>query len=158
MNGKILKKRRLQSGLLQKEVAEAVGVTPGRISQIERKARIRVSDDLAYRLAKIVKAPWGELMNDRETGQQSDVTEVAILGTVPSNARLADYGRGLGYVEVPTVLTQKAKSTNLFALKVVGATLLSDGIGDGDYLVVDKTGIINDGDLGVVYQFENSRL
>lgn len=59
----ILKDKRIEKGMTQQEVAEAVGLTDVAISYIESGTR-RPSVETAKRIAKVLNIDWTEFFND----------------------------------------------------------------------------------------------
>jgi repressor LexA len=78
----------------------------------------------------------------------SSTIQVPIVGRVAAGAPILAEENVEGYLSVDKSLTQQTK--NIFALKVRGDSMIKAGIFDGDYVIVNKQSIVNQGEIAAV--------
>ena len=83
--------------------------------------------------------------NGEEGGEQT--RRVAILGRVTAGAPILAIENYDGYVDFPTVMTRGR--SNLFALRVMGESMIEAGILNGDIVIVESMQYADDGDIVV---------
>jgi len=76
----------------------------------------------------------------------SDVVDVPIIGRITAGRPLEAFGDGRGTIAVSRDLV---RNYDVFALKVVGESMVDAGILDGDYVLVRKQETAEDGDIVV---------
>ena len=80
-----------------------------------------------------------------------DMIDVPLLGRVAAGVPILAEEHAEDTVRVSSFFLGKgAKSQKVFALKVVGESMIEDGIFDGDFLFVEKTPVARAGDIVVV--------
>ncbi len=82
---------------------------------------------------------------DEESGEQT--RRVPILGRVTAGAPILAIENYDGYVDFPTVMTRGR--ANLFALRVMGESMIEAGILNGDIVIVESVQHADDGDIVV---------
>ncbi|MBR5263293.1 MAG: transcriptional repressor LexA [Clostridia bacterium] len=83
--------------------------------------------------------------NGEEGGEQT--RRVPILGRVTAGAPILAIENYDGYVDFPTVMTRGR--SNLFALRVMGESMIEAGILNGDIVIVESMQHADDGDIVV---------
>ncbi|MBO5735947.1 MAG: transcriptional repressor LexA [Clostridia bacterium] len=83
--------------------------------------------------------------NGEEGGEQT--RRVPILGRVTAGAPILAIENYDGYVDFPTVMTRGR--SNLFALRVMGESMIEAGILNGDIVIVESMQYADDGDIVV---------
>ena len=83
------------------------------------------------------------------------MSTVSILGTVSAGGLVESWQVNLGSLEVPSYMLREAPRA--FALRVSGSSLVSDGIFDGDLVVVDPDAPFVDGKIYAVRSEENNQ-
>jgi len=80
-----------------------------------------------------------------------DMIDVPLLGRVAAGVPILAEEHAEDTVKVSSFFLGKgARSQKVFALKVVGESMIEDGIFDGDFLFVEKTPVARAGDIVVV--------
>ena len=75
-------------------------------------------------------------------------TGVPILGAVTAGIPILAEEQIQGYVELPASL-QGSQTKNLFALRVIGDSMIGAGILEGDMIIVDKEAYVKNSDIVV---------
>jgi len=83
------------------------------------------------------------------------LAEVGIIGAISAGGLVEAWQQDLGTVEVPAYILRQAP--NAFALRVAGNSLNSDGIIDGDIVVVDPDAAFQEGKIFAVRSVENNQ-
>ena len=86
-----------------------------------------------------------------ENGKRSEtarIERVPILGRVTAGQPILAVENYEGYVDFPSAMARG--KANLFALRVMGESMIEAGIMDGDYVVVCRTSYVENGDIAVV--------
>ena len=85
---------------------------------------------------------------DRENGLPRDrILKVPILGQVPAGNPILAVENFDGYIDYPASMTYS--SSGLFALRVVGQSMINAGILDGDIVVVQSRQYADNGEIVV---------
>jgi repressor LexA len=144
-----------------REIGERLGIrsTNGvndHLKALERKGFLTREKDKSrtLRLTRPVSSPGGRLpaaaaRTDvvRSIVPQSNLVSVPILGRVAAGEPILAEEQALGRVQVDSFLIGQSKK--VFALKVVGDSMIEDGIHDGDYLFVKKQSVAHSGEIVV---------
>ena len=145
-----------------REIGEKLGIrsTNGvndHLKALERKGYIRRQKDKSrtLRLARAPAVPalsavaGGAANTDvvRALMPSSNLVSVPILGRVAAGEPILAEEQALGRVQVDSFLIGTNKK--VFALKVVGDSMIEDGIHDGDYLFVKKQSVAHPGEIVV---------
>lgn len=112
------------------------------LKALERKGYLR-RDDLKSRAMRPVKLPGapGPAANSDDV----DTVEIPLLGRVAAGEPILAVEQAEDSVKVDRVLLGGHKE--VFALRIVGESMIEDGIFDGDYVFVKKTPTANKGDI-----------
>jgi repressor LexA len=89
-----------------------------------------------------IPPPFGEIMNNNE-----DLADVPIVGRVAAGMPILAVENVQDTVKIDRVLLGGHRE--VFGLRVVGESMIEDGIFDGDYVFVKKTAAANRGDIVV---------
>lgn len=112
------------------------------LKALERKGYLR-RDDLKSRAMRPVKLPGspGPAANSDDV----DIIEIPLLGRVAAGEPILAVEQAEDSVKVDRVLLGGHRE--VFALRIVGESMIEDGIHDGDYVFVKKTPTANKGDI-----------
>jgi repressor LexA len=77
---------------------------------------------------------------------ESSIIKIPVLGAVAAGFPIESYDLK-EKIEVPSQMIKKNK--NYFALKVQGDSMLEEGILDGDFVIIEKTSFVKNGDVVV---------
>lgn len=130
-----------------KEIAGALGVSSlatvhEHLQALERKKIIRKTEG----------AVRGIELIDRTYLKLTDSVDVPILGFIAAGSPIEPYTDPNATFKVsPEMISGKRRS---YVLQVKGVSMIEDHIDDGDYVVVEETPNVNDGDI-VVALLEN---
>ncbi len=81
------------------------------------------------------------------TGETGKMTRVPILGKVTAGTPILAVENHEGYVDFP--ITMSRGKSNLFALRVIGESMIDAGIMDGDIVIVESRNYADDGEIVV---------
>ncbi|MCB9552301.1 MAG: transcriptional repressor LexA [bacterium] len=137
-----------------REIGKTMGIrsTNGvndHLKALERKGYLR-RDDLKSRAMRPVKLP-GDLDETstasaaNDDNDDSDIIEVPLLGRVAAGQPILAVEDAEDSVRVDRVLLGGHRE--VFALRIVGESMIEDGIFDGDYVFVKKTPTATPGDI-----------
>ncbi len=130
-----------------KEIAGALGVSSlatvhEHLQALERKKIIRKTEG----------AVRGIELIDRTYLKLTDSVDIPILGFIAAGSPIEPYTDPNATFKVsPEMISGKRRS---YVLQVKGVSMIEDHIDDGDYVVVEETPNVNDGDI-VVALLEN---
>lgn len=82
------------------------------------------------------------------TPASSDVAHVPVVGTVAAGIPILAAENIEGYVDVP-LIRRSLRSSDLFALRVKGESMIGVGIMDGDIIVIKKENVAVNGEIVV---------
>ncbi len=95
-----------------------------------------------------------EILTENEyLTKNEDVIKVPLLGKVTAGNPIEAIERPNEYFDIPQALVPVGK--NIFTLEVSGESMINKGIYDGDYVIVQKQNIANNGDIVVAMTDEN---
>jgi repressor LexA len=95
-----------------------------------------------------VPRPAPSLVNVSEIpGSNADLCEIPILGKVAAGQPILAVENCQDTVKIDRVLV--GGHTEVFGLRIVGESMIEDGIFDGDYVVVKKTAVARSGEIVV---------
>ena len=95
-----------------------------------------------------------EILTENEyLTKNEDVIKVPLLGKVTAGNPIEAIERPNEYFDLPQALVPVGK--NIFTLEVSGESMINKGIYDGDYVIVQKQNIANNGDIVVAMTEEN---
>lgn len=130
-----------------KEIAEAIGVSSlatvhEHLQTLERKKVIRKQDGKVRSIELV----------DRTFLNTSESVELPVLGFIAAGAPIEPHQDPNATFRVsPELISGKRRS---YVLQVKGQSMIEDHIDDGDYVVIEETQAVNDGDI-VVALLEN---
>jgi repressor LexA len=126
------------------------------LKALEKKGHLR-REDLKSRAMRPVLPDGGELLPLRRTpaatgnvqvvSSDEDMAEIPILGKVAAGQPILAVERATDTVRVDRVLIGGHR--DVFGLRIVGESMIEDGIFDGDYVFVKKTPTASSGDIVV---------
>lgn len=126
------------------------------LKALEKKGHLR-REDLKSRAMRPVLPDGGELLPLRRTpaatgnvqvvSPEEDMAEIPILGKVAAGQPILAVERATDTVRVDRVLIGQHRE--VFGLRIVGESMIEDGIFDGDYVFVKKTPSASAGDIVV---------
>jgi repressor LexA len=142
-----------------REIGERLGIrsTNGvndHLKALERKGYIRREKDKSRTLRLTRPQPGGAASDNvvRAIFPQNNLVTIPLLGRVAAGEPILAEEQAMGRVQVDSFFVGTSKK--VFALKVVGDSMIEDGIHDGDYLFVKKQPSANKGEI-VVAMIEN---
>ena len=95
-----------------------------------------------------------EILTENEyLTKNEDVIKVPLLGKVTAGNPIEAIERPNEYFDIPQALVPVGK--NIFTLEVSGESMINKGIYDGDYVIVQKQNVANNGDIVVAMTDEN---
>jgi repressor LexA len=81
-------------------------------------------------------------------GETGDLVDIPLLGRVAAGVPILAEADAEGSVQVSSFLIGRGNSSQkVFALRVVGESMIEDGIHDGDFLFVRKQPVANTGEI-----------
>lgn len=159
---KLIRKKRLEHNLTQKEVGKRAHTPQAYISQIEsgkRECSERLLEDilvkgigLSYKKARKIIREWklekigfpcrlAELV-------ETEFVVVPMLGSVPCGDPKKDLEDAEGAISLPASLVKKGK--RVFAIKADGLSMVEEGIMPGDIIICDPDAKVEDRDIAIV--------
>lgn len=130
-----------------KEIADAIGVSSlatvhEHLQTLERKKVIRKQDGKVRSIELV----------DKTFLTSSESVELPVLGFIAAGAPIEPHQDPNATFRVsPELISGKKRS---YVLQVKGQSMIEDHIDDGDYVVIEETQAVNDGDI-VVALLEN---
>lgn len=112
------------------------------LKALERKGYLR-RDDLKSRAMRPVRLPTSP--GPAANSDHHDIVEIPLLGRVAAGEPILAVEQAEDTVKVDRVLL--GGNREVFALRIVGESMIEDGIHDGDYVFVKKTPTANTGDI-----------
>jgi repressor LexA len=124
----------------QREIARHFGLAQNAVYQLMRYLRNKgyLADTVGHRALRLSRQ-YLTLRKDREG--------LPILGRVAAGEPILAQENIEGYIKLDELF---GKSGNKFILKITGDSMVDEGITDGDYVVVQPTSRIENGQIGVV--------
>jgi repressor LexA len=126
------------------------------LKALEKKGHLR-REDLKSRAMRPVmpdgteivplRRPPGGTGNVQIVSHEEDMAEIPILGKVAAGLPIAAIENATDTVRVDRVLIGGHRE--VFGLRIVGESMIEDGIFDGDYVFVKKTSAASPGDIVV---------
>lgn len=125
------------------------------LKALEKKGHLR-REDLKSRAMRPVMPDGGEVVPLRRTPAGTgvmevvsgdDMVEVPIVGKVAAGQPILAYENRSDTVKIDRLLIGNHRE--VFGLKIVGESMIEDGIFDGDYVFVNKTPSARPGDIVV---------
>jgi repressor LexA len=126
------------------------------LKALEKKGHLR-REDLKSRAMRPVMPDGGDLIPLRRTAMgtggveaisdSDDMAEIPILGRVAAGQPILAVEQATDTVKVDRVLVGGHRE--VFGLRIVGESMIEDGIFDGDYVFVKKTPTAHNGDIVV---------
>jgi repressor LexA len=127
------------------------------LKALEKKGHLR-REDLKSRAMRPVHPDGGEIVplrrgaahgtgNVRVVSDDDDMAEIPILGRVAAGQPILAVEQATDTVRVDRVLIGGHRE--VFGLRIVGESMIEDGILDGDYVFVKKTATAGKGDIVV---------
>lgn len=152
--GDKIRKRRLELGLSQEELATKAGYTSrSTINKIEMGIN-DITQSKVMLFAKILKTTpaylmdWTEDTNvDIPLPTQEPVTDILIYGALSCGTGLFVDDAIIGHISVPVSMLPN-KSAEYFAQYASGDSMIGAGIENGDLLVFEKTQQLDNGQIG----------
>ncbi len=128
------------------------------LKALEKKGHLRREDLKSRAMRPILPDGNGEVVPLRRTplasgtiqvveGSDDDMAEIPILGRVAAGAPILAIEQATDTVRVDRVLIGGHRE--VFGLRIVGESMIEDGILDGDYVFVKKTPSASSGDIVV---------
>ena len=158
----LIKNRREELGLTQKEVADYVGVSEASVSRWESKAISSMKRERLGRLAKILQLPPSALVPPEENAvpepaiTDSYVTFPIIAETAAGYDTFAEYeDYGAGDIDIPLSWLKGRPKSDYFVIKVHGDSMYPV-YHDGDLVLILRQETFNySGQVGVVVYDDN---
>ncbi|MEW5854946.1 MAG: transcriptional repressor LexA [Myxococcota bacterium] len=136
-----------------REIGERMGIrsTNGvndHLKALERKGYLKREADKS-RTLRVLKSGHGavDAAPVRALTPQNNLLSIPLLGRVAAGEPILAEEQALGRVHIDSFFIGTTKK--VFALKVVGDSMIEDGIHDGDYLFVKKQPVAEAGDIVV---------
>lgn len=120
------------------EIADYLGLTAK--SNVHRQLQQLVSD------GKLVNLGGRYVPSRLQENSSAKVVFVPVLGRVAAGRPITAIENLEGYV---AYLPRIGDGDELFALKIKGDSMIEAGIFDGDIVIVEKTPVVEDGDIAV---------
>jgi repressor LexA len=131
------------------------------LKALEKKGHLRREDLKSRAMRPVSMMPMGEVVpferKVRATGAHANVTsipgsasdllEIPILGKVAAGQPILAVEQAQDTVKIDRVLV--GGHTEVFGLRIVGESMIDDGILDGDYVFVKKTATARTGEIVV---------
>ena len=125
-----------------RDICEALGIR----STSSVHEYIRRLDEKGY-IKKSSGKSRALMIGGAASGEQSKMKKVPILGRVTAGLPILAVENYDGYVDFPGSMARGR--SNLFALRVMGESMIEAGILDGDIVVVESRRYADDGDIVV---------
>jgi repressor LexA len=132
------------------------------LKALEKKGHLRREDLKSRAMRPVLPDGTGELipMQRRAMGtgdvqvisagsMDSGMAEIPILGKVAAGQPILAVENATDTVKIDRVLVGHHAGRDLFGLRIVGESMIEDGIFDGDYVFVKKTPSAHSGDIVV---------
>lgn len=131
-------KRRLREGVIPsvREICAATGVK----STSSVHNHLKVLEEQGY----IVREQG--LNRSIRLADETPVSQVPLLGTVTAGKPIYAHQEVVAYIPFPA---ERNSGGELFALRVVGESMINAGILDGDVVVAEKTASVHNGEIVV---------
>lgn len=145
----LLKSRRKQLNLTQKDIAAFVGVSEATVSRWESGDIENMGRDKIAKLSKILKISPGQIagyMEDEDTRKKSKGVKIPVLGRVVAGIPIDAVEEIIDYEEISEDM---ARQGDFFALQVKGDSM-EPRIVDGDVVIVRKQEDVDSGDIAIV--------
>lgn len=125
-----------------KEIADSLGVSSLATVHEHLQALVR---------KKVIKKPTGTVRGieliDRTFIKLSDSVDLPFLGYIAAGSPIEPHAdQGASFKVSPEMISGKKRS---YVLQVKGQSMIEDHIDDGDYVVVEETPSVNNGDIVV---------
>lgn len=145
----LLKSRRKQLNLTQKDIAAFVGVSEATVSRWESGDIENMGRDKIAKLSKILKISPGQIagyMEDEDTRKKSKGVKIPVLGRVVAGIPIDAMEEIIDYEEISEDM---ARQGDFFALQVKGDSM-EPRIVDGDVVIVRKQEDVDSGDIAII--------
>ncbi|MGE0866933.1 MAG: transcriptional repressor LexA [Kofleriaceae bacterium] len=129
------------------------------LKALEKKGHLRREDLKSRAMRPVLPGPdgSGEIVPLRRgaTGTSTtlipleDMAEIPILGRVAAGQPILAVENASDTVKIDRMLLGPAAGREVFGLRIVGESMIEDGIFDGDYVFVKKTPTASTGDIVV---------
>lgn len=136
--GEIIRGIREEQGWNQRQLAEAAGLSPQYLSDIE-KERAKPSLKSLGKIAGALSVPVTRLLVDR--GTAGDTVEVPLLGRVPAGGPVLVEENILDYIP----FAERFVREPTFCLEVKGDSMVDVGIEEGDIVLVRAQPVAENG-------------
>ncbi|MDA8096773.1 MAG: repressor LexA [Desulforudis sp.] len=136
--GEIIREARREQGWNQRQLAEASGLSPQYLSDIE-KGRAKPSLKSLEKIAGALSVPVTRLLADR--GETGNVVEVPLLGRVPAGGPVLAEENILDYVPFAARFVREPA----FCLEIKGDSMIDLGIEEGDIILVRAQPVAENG-------------
>jgi repressor LexA len=120
------------------------------LKALEKKGHLRREDLKSRAMRPVLPDGTGEIVPMRQLTPHSDdddMLEVQIVGKVAAGLPILAHENVTDTVKVDKFLLGGHRE--VFGLRIVGESMIEDGIFDGDYVFVKKTAAANSGDIVV---------
>lgn len=153
----LIKKRRIELGLTQLDIAKATGVAEATVSRWESGHISNMRRSKIAALAKVLQLSPSTLMglepdepapHEKNIGTQIDFSKyhsIPILGRIPAGLPLLAEQNIEGYT-----LTDLNGGAEYFALRVSGDSMNAIGIQDGYLIIVRRQETVENGEVAVI--------
>jgi len=150
-----LKQLRIEYGLTQEELANALNISKGTIGMYEIDKR-KPDTDMLKEIANYFKVSIDYLLcntdfreNDlpRNAFTTDDYLAVPILGTIRAGEPIYAEVNIIGHAPVPKFMISSGEH---FYLKVIGDSMNMDNIVDGGYVLVRRQDMVENGETAVI--------
>lgn len=131
------------------------------LKALEKKGHLRREDLKSRAMRPVLPDGSGEVVPLRRgaamgTGNvqlvkadDEDLCEIPILGRVAAGQPILAVENATDTVRIDRMLLGSSTGRDVFGLRIVGESMIEDGIFDGDYVFVKKTPAANPGDIVV---------
>jgi len=116
------------------------------LKALEKKGHLRREDLKSRAMRPVLPDGTGEIVPMRAEADD-DLIEVAIVGKVAAGLPILAHENVTDTVKIDRVLIGGHRE--VFGLRIVGESMIEDGIHDGDYVFVKKTPSAHSGDIVV---------
>lgn len=145
----LLKSRRKQLNLTQKDIAAFVGVSEATVSRWESGDIENMGRDKIAKLSEILKISPGQIAGYKEdvyTSEKSKGIKIPVLGRVVAGIPIDAVEEILDYEEISP---EMASQGDFFALKIKGDSM-EPKFSDGDVVIVRKQSDVDSGEIAIV--------